>query len=249
MKMAVIGLAVVLGAAGVAIGQEGAAAVGGAATQGGVKMEQGHPWPVNDKEATKEQLQAKGKWLREQVRGSAGGGQTDVDVLKKRIDALSTRSDEITLELSEKRARRDAVARKITELTDQAKVQAGKDPIAQELEKSAAARDRAAEQLEQRVKVGTVTEADAEAAVAEAADAHVKLEERREAVTGSVGGGILPELNRELVALSIDEEVEQKEARAVSELRQQLEGALEVVNELENVEQLLILKYQAKIDG
>jgi hypothetical protein len=140
------------------------------------------------------------------------------------------------------------VAKKIAELTGQAKEAEEKDMITQELQKSAEARDMAAQRLQLMSKSGTAAETDVEGAVAAAADAHVKVEERREAVKMSVGGGILPELNKELVELSIDQDVQREQMKALAMLIFPLEKSLDDLEELDRVKQLLASKYHAAID-
>lgn len=198
-----------------------------------------------DDDMTKEQLQAKARTLRQDITNAHFLG-ADVQEIEKRMTALSQRLEEMDLEMLEKRARLDAVTRKISELSKKAEITAGVDPIMVELVAIVEARMADADRLAKSGEAGSVQQR-AEAAAA-AAQARVNMEQRRETVMASVGGGILPELNKQLVELSLDVEVLETTRRGVANRLDDLNQIDDKAIELIHLSNLLAAKYKAGID-
>jgi hypothetical protein len=206
-------------------------------------------WPDNNTQATVEQLQAKGKFIREALRNLTGSSRLNNDLLQKRLDDIVLQLDHNELQLIETHARRKAVATKIQELSTNGEGSAAHDPVLQQLATVADARDRAAKRNAQLVTTGAgVSAAEMESAVADAAEAHAKVEERREAVAASIGGGILPALNRQLVELSLQEDVLSQMQRALQDKRDRLQEADRLSLELNDVVANLAARYHRSLD-
>jgi hypothetical protein len=204
---------------------------------------QSAPWPDNNNQATAEQLQAKGKHIRDELRNFTGSSRLNNDLLQKRLDDIVLQLDRNELQLTETHARLRAVANKIQELSADGEHAGAHDPVLAQLAVVVDTQDKAAQRSKQ-----VESAAEVEAAVARAAEAHARLEERREAVAASVGGGILPALNRQLVELSLQEDVLKHMQQALQEKRDRLQQADQLSLELNDIVNTLAARFHRSLD-
>ena len=123
---------------------------------------------------------------------------------------LHSQKDHIELALAGQKVREHAIQKKIDELTRQGQELIDKDPIIAGLQKIADQKQKDAERLQELVQQKLASVADGDAAVSRAAEALVHIQERKEAITAAVGGGILPSLTKDLISVSLD--IAQQEA-------------------------------------
>ena len=142
----------------------------------------------------------------QQALGKLATEQNDVSDQFQLHNRTDTRNhlDAIKLDLAGKRVREKAIQDKINELTDQAMRQIADDPTLKALQKIADIKDADVARNQQLAQKAIVPSADVDKAIADAADTQVRILERREAITAQIGGGILPELNKQLIQLSLD---------------------------------------------
>jgi uncharacterized phage infection (PIP) family protein YhgE len=126
---------------------------------------------------------------------------------------------------------------------------AREDRVLAQLQIVATVADKAAERVQQQVAASVASNADAEATVAHAAEIHAKVEERREAVAASVGGGILPALNRQIVELSLQEDVLAEMQRALQRKRDTLQHAQDISAEIIDVATNLSARFHTGLAG
>ena len=165
-----------------------------------------------------DERRAEFRQLEQQIRQTTGRADASVDAIRSSVPKLDEERQSLKLQVIGKAARQAALAATIERLAKAAGERAGDDPVAAELEKVVAVRERAVEharELQKAASISTQEVAEAEAVLAEA---RARLLERRDAVARANGGELLEALNRELATLSIDAAESQAKLAALDAL-------------------------------
>lgn len=150
---------------------------------------------------------------------SLQAGQADLSrssILKK-ARLLESNQQELEIELAAKTERLVALRENFAKIVTEARDRATEDPIAAELAKIVAIREKELQRLQLAAEGGAASQSEVQSAEARVAEAKVRLEERREALGTGVGGEILKELNLEQVNLSIGKSELEARLRAIND--------------------------------
>jgi hypothetical protein len=117
---------------------------------------------------------------------------------------LASELDRNTISLKAKTLREKAIQDKIAELTAKARDDMGRDETLKQLQHNSEFKQQDVERARAQQKVGVIPQEELNQRISAAADALVRIEERKEALTAAAGGGSLSALNKELIAVSLD---------------------------------------------
>jgi hypothetical protein len=143
----------------------------------------------------------------------AEAGQTELSRANILADLQATERDEqqAEMKLVELHARQNAIAEQIARIGKEVATRTQDDPVAVELQKVVALREKALEKAQELRKKGVAPEQDVNDAEEHLALARAELAKQREAASQSAGGNLLADLNKEVVTLAVD--IAEAEAR------------------------------------
>lgn len=152
---------------------------------------------------------------REALSVTAGRADLSRSSIVSKISSLESKQQELEIDLAAKTERLMALQDKIAERGSMARVRAEVDPIADELAKILAIREKELQWVMAQARKGTSSGAEVRQAETKVSEAKVRLEERREAVIKGADGELLKALNLEQVHLSIDNTELQAKLQAI----------------------------------
>lgn len=153
-------------------------------------------------------------------------GDDDVEFLRAELRKLTSKVRQQTLEEVGARARREAIEKRIDELRERAAVEAGDDPLIDEMEAIVATRKQQLDRLRKLIETGQISTSEQQVAEAEYAAARAQLI-RAQREVGQSDGAMIQELNNELSTLAIN-------SAEQAELRRALEEQIEMLRKSTN---------------
>ena len=155
--------------------------------------------------------------------------------VRELLSSLQTQRESLSLDLVAKQARSEALTDQIARFSEQLAKKVDDDPVAKELEKVVEYQQKAMEQTQQQQKVGVVTSAEADKAVAELALARAKLMERKSLAAATAGGDTLAAWNKELMNLAVDQAELNARLKAINERLNRLTDAGDMLDRTEQI--------------
>ena len=146
---------------------------------------------------------------------TAGRADLSRSSILSKISSLESKQQELEIDLAAKTERLVALRDEIARRGFIARDRVEDDPIAAELAKIVTIREKEVELIRAAAGQGMAGGAEVRQAEAKVAEAKVRLEERREAVSKGANGELLKELNLEQVKLSIDNTELQAKLQAI----------------------------------
>jgi hypothetical protein len=153
------------------------------------------------------------------------------EIVPATYNDLHSQKDRLELQLAGEKVKEEAIQQKIDALTKQASEQIDKDPIMSSLQKIADQKQKDVARLHELVRTGLAPAGDDDRAISDAAEALVHVQERREAITAAVGGGIMPSLTKELISVSLDIAEQEATLKALGDRLERAEKARDCYQE------------------
>jgi hypothetical protein len=187
-----------------------------------------------EKKLTNAELEANRKTdLGRQLRAELQEMSGEIDVSVKSLTDVASKTQtlfhQLDIDHEAKQARHRALEDAIAKLSVEVEKKVQSDPVAAELEKVVAAREKGVERLKEMVAKNAASKTEAEEKVGEVAEARAKLMERRRDAAAEAGGTLIAQLNKDLLMLSIDSAEENMRYKMLAErskaLRSSLDGA------------------------
>lgn len=124
--------------------------------------------------------------------------------IRQLLASLQTQRESLSLDLVAKQARAEALTEQVAKFSEQLAKKVDDDPVAKELQTVVEYQQKSMERLQAQQKAGVVTNAEADKAVADLAEARAKLLERKSVAAAAAGGDTLAAWNKELMTLAVD---------------------------------------------
>ncbi len=159
-----------------------------------------------------------------------GRSEGDISALTRDLDLQTLK---MKLDVAALSAERDVLAKTVGQMNAEAEQKAHDDPVAAELEKIVSLKQSMLASLVALQKVGNASPGDLSNAESAAAEAHVQLLERREAVERSAGGDELADLQKQLVQAEVNLAQDMARVDAIGKESDELNKALDLQAEID----------------
>lgn len=197
-------------------------------------MEQEHR--VDQRRAAVRQLEERQREFEQVLRKEAGLVDVTPDGVRASLGRLEQEKQRIALDLAGQKARQRAIEEAVANLSKRAEARVEQDPIAAELQKIVAAREKEIERLRVLVKDRAIAAAEVDAAGVALAEAKAKLLERRELAARREAGDLLDTLNRDLLMLSINSAEQSARLEFIEKSLSRFQDAVRVVDQIADLE-------------
>lgn len=181
---------------------------------------------------------------RQQLCAAAGRTELSRKAIVEQVESWRSEQSEIQMNLAALKARQQTLSEQIAQASAQVRASVSDDSVAMELEKVVKLREREMDQAEALVEKGVSTEREAMQAAQSLAMARAQLAERRQHAAETAGGGLLAQLNQQLLTTSVESadllgraeyiaaQLKQIEQDNVLELADRYEGEVELQYDL-----------------
>jgi hypothetical protein len=160
----------------------------------------------------------------EELREQAGRADLRRPLIEASINDLERSRASLELELAGAKAREAALAQQIAKIGRQVDESLEKSEVAGELQKVVEIREKEVARVQQLVERGAASSHDLDKPQEELAHARAALAQYRESASEKAGGGLLEDLNKQLVEVAIESAENEAELRSVeaqlSEIRE-----------------------------
>lgn len=178
--------------------------------------------------------------VREQIGRVTGQPGVTPELVRQDLGRLIEQQEQLELEGAGAKGRREGLEKAIAQLSHRLEDRVKSDGVAVELQKAVDAREQQVRLLEERYKVGAVTQSDVLTAQAGLAQAKADLAAARQRAAGAGAVEALDAWDRELLRLSVDDQERQARLQYIAERLKKLGPALADAVELDRTSERLV---------
>jgi chromosome segregation ATPase len=175
--------------------------------------------------------------LEKALRDASGRVDVSPQNLMNAVQQLDEQHMQLEIEQAAKNARRNALAKALAESKKEIEQRVQDDPVVAEMEKIVEIRNEALKRKRQMAEQGMVSKEELADAEAQIAEARAQLLERRQEAAERAGADVMHSWNRELLALSVDENELLARLEQVKQRLDKLRSLVDSVNQLEDLQQ------------
>jgi chromosome segregation ATPase len=174
--------------------------------------------------------------LEKSLRDASGRVDVSPQNLMDAVRQLDETHMQLEIEQAAKHARREALTKALAESKNQIEQRMKEDPVVAEMEKILQIRTEAMQRKRQLHEQGLLSNEELADAEAQLAEVRAQLLERRQEAAERAGADIMHSWNRELLALSVDENEMLARLEQVKRRLDKLRSMVDAVNQLEDLQ-------------